>query len=262
MSGERGGPGELFRRSRTVEVDGEQRPLASLLRRGAALAVDVCFAVLAAALVLDLVSFRIPLDSGRASTPILAVFGVLAFYVLWVRDRGAPGPGPSLGRRFLRLRLVPVAGPRRFARPVTVADDPPGAEDDTRRTLRAALLAVAASLAALLFMGDAVSRTTVFLAVRGHVEGAAAGGQGAAPPPLPAAASLAAIPSALLVGRTRAYVRVKAEWSGGGGGGPFEFFLERAGAGAPWEVVHVRPGGSAWMRDYSLSVPDAEVPAP
>ncbi len=253
MSEDGRGPAGPFRRPRTVEVDGEQRPLASLLRRGAALAVDVCFAVLAGALVLDAVSFRIPLDSARASTPILAVFGVLAFYILWLRDRGAPGPGPSLGRRFLGLRLARVAGPLRFARPVTIADGPPGAQDDTRRTLRAALLAVAASLAALFFMGDAVSRTTVFLAVRGHVERAEG------------AASVAAIPTALLAGRTRAYVRVKADWDGGGearGGGPFEFFLERAGPGAPWQVVHVRPGGSTWMRDYSLSVPDAEVPAP
>ena len=253
----------VFLPPRTVEVDGEPRPVASLLRRGAALAVDLCFAVFGAALALDAISFLVPLDTERAVPSILAVAGGLAVYVVWLRDRGASRPGGglryglSLGRRLLRLALVPVAGPRRLARPVTVVEAAGGA--DTMRTLRAVLLGVASSLAALALLGHAVSRTTVFLEVRSYSDQARpfAAERGGTP-------RLAAIPSSLLVGRSRAWVRVDAQWegegAGAGSGDPIEFFLERAKG--RWQVVEARIGEPAFLRKYALSAPDSDIPTP
>ena len=243
---------------RTVLVDGTPRPVASLLRRGAALAVDLCFAILAAAIALAALSFVVPLDTDGATGPILVVFGVLALHILWLRDRGAARPGRTLrhglsvGRRLLGLRLVPVAGPRRFTRPVTVADSATS-DGETMRVVRAVLLGVAASLVAMLLLGHAVSRTVVFGAVESYAEEhqPLAAEHGIAP-------ELASVPSALVVGRSRAYVRVDAEW--GDRAEPLEFFLERS-AGA-WTVVTVRIGEGSLLPDYSLAAPDADVPVP
>ena len=263
----------MFAPPRRVEVHGGSRPVASLLRRGAALAVDLCFAVCGAALALDLLSFLVPLDTDRAVPPTFAVVGALAAYILWLRDRGASHPegglrcGLSLGRRLLGLALVPVAGPRRLVRPVTVAVAEPaggaGTGGETSRTLRAVLLGVAASLVAVLFLGHAVSRTTVFFAVQSYADQTRpfAVERGGAP-------RLAAIPSSLLVGRSRAYVRVDAEWEGSGEADPIEFFLERGddgnGSGASgdggWTVVAARIAEPAFLRRYALNALDADVP--
>ena len=244
---------------RTVEAEGGRRPVASLLRRGAALAVDLCFALLGVAIAIDVLSFHVPIDTDRAAGPMFSLFGLLVVYIVWLRDRGASRPGGGLrcglsaGRWLLALRLAPVAGPRRFTRPVTVADAA-DAEGDTMRIVRAVLLGVAASLVALLLLGHAVSRTVVFRVVEEHaaLHAPFAAERGAAP-------ELAAVPSALVVGKTRAYVRVDAEW-GDRGASPLEFFLER-GAGE-WRVAEVRVGEPSWFRDYALSAPDTEVPTP
>ena len=243
---------------RTVLVDGKPRPVASLLRRGAALAVDLCFAILAAAVALHALSFFVPLDTDRATGPILVVFGLLALYIAWLRDRGAARPGRSLrhglsvGRRLLGLRLVPVAGPRRFTRPVTVADSST-TDGETMRVIRAVLLGVAATLVAVLILGHAVSRTVVFGAVEAYAEEHQpfAAERGSGP-------DLAALPSALVVGRSRAYVRVDAEW--GDRADPLEFFLERNARG--WTVAEVRIGEGSSLPNYALSAPDADVPVP
>ena len=243
---------------RTVEVEGERRPVASLLRRGAALAVDLCFALLAVAIAINVLSFHVPIDTDRAAGPMFSLFGLLVVYIVWLRARGASRPGGglrfglSVGRWLLALRLVPVAGPRRFTRPVTVADTV-GAEGETMRIVRAVLLGVAASLVALLLLGYAVSRTVVFRAVEDHAAQHApfAAERGAVP-------ELAGVPSALVVGKTRAYVRVDAEW--GDRGDPLEFFLARDAAG--WRVAEVRIGESSWLRNYALAAPDTEVPTP
>lgn len=243
---------------RTIEVDGEPRPVASLLRRGAALAVDLCFAILAAALALNALSYLVPLDTDRATGPILAVFGVLAVHILWLRDRGASHPGRglrfglSVGRWLLGLRLVPVRGPRRFVRPVTVADGTDAA-GETTRIIRAVLLGVAASLVAMLILGHAVSRTVVFATVDDYVQ---------EHPPFAAERGgrpvLASFPSALVVGRSRAYVRVDATWAASDDA--LEFFLERDAAG--WEVARVRIATAFALPNYALAAPDAEVPVP
>ena len=243
---------------RTIEVDGEPRPVASLLRRGAALAVDLCFAVLAAALALNALSYLVPLDTDRATGPILAVFGVLAVHILWLRDRGATHPGRglrhglSVGRWLLGLRLVPVRGARRFVRPVTVADGTDGT-GETARIIRAVLLGVAASLVAMLLLGHAVSRTVVFATVDGYVEEHPpfAAERGGSP-------ELASLPSALVVGRSRAYVRVDATWAASDDA--LEFFLERDAAG--WEVTSVRIATAFALPNYGLAASDAEVPVP
>ena len=244
--------------ARTVEVDGEPRPVASLLRRGAALAIDLCFALLAVAIAIDVLSFQVPIDTDRATGPMFALFGLLLVYIVWLRDRGASRPGGglrfglSIGRWFLGLRLVPVEGPRRFTRPITVADTL-GTEGETMRIVRAVLLGVAASLVALLLLGHAVSRTVVFGTVVDYTARHAPLAQERGDDP-----ELAGVPSALVVGRTRAYVRVDAEW--GDRGDPLEFFLER-GDGA-WRVTEVRIGEPSLFRNYALSAPDAEVPTP
>ena len=248
----------LFGLARTIEVDGEPRPVASLLRRGAGLAIDLCFGLFAVAVAIDVLSFFVPIDSDRATGPMFGLFGLLLAYIVWLRDRGASRPGGglrfglSLGRWLLGLRLVPVEGPRRFTRPVTVADTT-GREGETLRIVRAVLLGVAASLVALVLLGHAVSRTVVFRAVEDHAARHAplAAERGSDP-------ILAEVPSALVVGATRAYVRVNAEW--GDRADPLEFFLARE-AGA-WTVAEVRIGESSWFRNYALHAPDAEVPTP
>ena len=69
---------------------------------------------------------------------------------------------------------------------------------------------------------------------------------------------LAGVPSALVVGKTRAYVRVDAEW--GDRGDPLEFFLARDAAG--WRVAEVRIGESSWLRNYALAAPRYGGPDP
>ena len=246
--------------TRTVEVDGVRRPLASLLRRGAALAIDVCFALLAAGLAIDVLAFFVPIDTAAASGFMFAIFGILAVYIVWLRDRGASRPGGGFrfglsgGRWLLGLRLVPVAGPRRLIRPVTVADSE-RTEGETMRIVRAVLIGVMASLFALVLLAHAVSRTVVFLTVRDYAE---------RHPPLAAERGsdleLASLPSSLIVGPSRAYVQVDAEWDGRGD--PLDFFLVRDGGG--WKVAEVRVGRSAWFRanPYLLGAEDADVPAP
>ena len=253
-----GGVPGWFGRFRTIEVDGEPRPVASLLRRGAALAVDVCFALLGVSLLVNALSFAVPLDTDRATGPVLGIFVVLGAYILWLRDRGASRPGGALrhglsvGRGLLGLHLVPVAGPRRFVRPVTVADTATS-DGETMRIIRAVLLGIAASLVALILLGHAVSRTVVFATVEDYAEEHPpfAAERGSGP-------ELATIPSALIVGRSRAYVRVNAEW--GDSGAPLEFFLERNAR--EWTVTEVRIAGRDWIPNYALSAPDANVPAP
>ena len=247
--------------TRTVEVDGVRRPVASLLRRGAALAIDVCFGLLGAAIMIDVFAFFVPIDTESASGFLFAIFGLLAVYIVWLRDRGASRPGGgfrfglSAGRWLLGLRLVPVAGPRRLIRPVTVADSE-RTDGETMRIVRAVLIGVMASLIALLLLAHAVSRTVVFLAVRDH-----AGRH----PPLAAERGsdpeLASLPSSLIVGRSRAYVQVDAEW--GERGDPLDFFLVRDGG--EWKVTEVRIGRPAWFRvdsPYQLGAQDAQVPVP
>ena len=253
------GPGAgLFGWGRTLEVEGEQRPIASLLRRGAGFAVDLCFGLLAVAIAIVVLSFYVPIDTDRATGPMFTLFGLLVVYIVWLRDRGASRPGGgfrfglSVGRWFLGLRLVPVAGPRRFTRPVTVADTA-GKEGETLRIVRAVLLGVAASLVALLLLGHAVSRTVVFRTVEGHAAQHAPFAQERGSDPV-----LAGVPSALVAGKTRAYVRVDAQW--GDRGDPLEFFLVRDAG--EWRVDEVRIGESSWLRDYALHAPDAEVPVP
>ena len=251
---------ERFGWTRTVEVEGVQRPIASLLRRGAALAIDLCFALLAAALAIDILAFFVPIDTEPASGAMFAIFGLLGVYIVWLRDRGASRPGGGFrfglsgGRRLLGLRLVPVAGPRRFIRPVTVAGTG-DAEGETKMIIRAVLVGVAASMAALLLLGHAVSRTVVFLTVRGHVEQHAplAAERGSTP-------VLASVPSSLVVGRSRAYAQVDAQW--GGRGDPLDFFLVRDGRG--WRVAEVRIGQPVRFRanPYLLAAKDGDVPAP
>ena len=74
--------------TRTVEVDGVRRPVASLLRRGAALAIDICFALLAAGLAIDVLAYFVPVDTAASSGFMLPIFGFLALYIVWLRDRG------------------------------------------------------------------------------------------------------------------------------------------------------------------------------
>ena len=241
-------------------MEGVQHPVASLLRRGTALAVDLFFGLLVVAIAIDVISYFVPLDTDRATGPMIAAFGLLALHILWLRDRGASRPGGglrfglSVGRWLLGLRLVPVAGPRRFTRPVTVADTA-GSQGETMRIVRAVLLGVAASFVALMLLGHALSRTVVFRTVQDHVAQHAplAVERGTAP-------ELAGAPSALLVGtsRTRAYVRVDAEW--GERDDPLEFFLARDAG--EWKVEMVRIGESGWLPEYALSAPDADVPTP
>ena len=88
-----------------LEVDGQQLPIASLLRKGTAIAIDISLCVAMAAMCFGLVSWFMPLDDPQAKGPIGVVMFVAMAYVVFGRDRFF-----SPGRRLLRLKLAKLPG--------------------------------------------------------------------------------------------------------------------------------------------------------
>jgi len=249
----------LFRSSpRTVEIDGREVPVASLIKRGGAFAVDLCAGMFIAIAAMWIVSQRMPLDLPEARRAVLGIVLIVAVYLLWARDHGLPSPG----RRLFSLRLVyPARGGGLLARPLTI--EAPGTvrlaggaaapRGELVRVWTALGLVAGTSLAGLLIFAHALTTTTVYRSVQAFVDATSpfASRYGAEP-------DLANLPRVVLIGDERAYVQVDAEW--GARQETLEFFLEREGRG--WRVRLVRPVSSPRLYgNFALKVQDSAIPA-
>ena len=231
-----------------LEVDGEQRQIASMLRKGTAIAVDLSLAVATACVLFGVISWFVPLDDAAARTPIGIVVGAALVYLVWGRDKFY-----SPGRTIFRLQLARLPGnvPGLLGRKVSVHIDPV-APDDKRPTAMSVCLIALATAAAGVAMSAALSSTHIFRAVHEYA---------ATQPSLAAREGrileLASLPRALLIGKERGYVQVSARW--GDEKDVLDFFLTRERSG--WRVVAVAPAATRVLADYSLGAAADEIPA-
>ena len=230
-----------------IEVNGEQRPIATMLRKGTAIAVDLSLAVTIASMCFGLVSWFVPLDDPAAKAPIGVIIAVAMIYLVWGRDRFY-----SPGRNIFRLQLARLPGvvPGLLGRSVSVHIDaePP---DDKRPTAFSICLIAAMTIAAGVALAAGLSTTHIFRAVQEHAVAqpslASRGGR------LP---ELASLPRALLIGKERGYVQVSARW--GDEVDVLDFFLTRDKR--RWQVVAVEPTKSRQLANYSLGAAPADMP--
>ena len=226
---------------------GASPQLASLVRRGAALAIDMCIAVCVSAFAFFFLSLAVPLDAEGAKLPVFAIVIAAGLYVVCGRDHVLPSPG----RWVFGLRLVRLAGPT--LKPATVVA-PSSKREEANRAVWAVITIALSSGLAVFGLAQALKSTLVFRAVLDFT----ALGQ-----PIEAATAgvprLASVPRALLIGSQSAYVQVSAEW--GAGRGVLDFFLARDRRGE-WRVIRAREGEPTAYGNYSLAVAEAEVPKP
>ena len=232
-----------------IDVDGQRLPIASMLRRGTAVSVDLCLAVALGSLGFYVISTFTPLDGDSANTPVLLVMGVVIAYVAWGRNRFR-SPGRSMFR--LRLARLPGPGPGLLGRSVTVHTDPEPVQDSSQ--LYAAIIAIIlCTLSASLLLGIALANTTVYQSVKGYTIGRQ---------PLArergGSVTLGGLPRAVLIGRQRAYVQATAEWPDSTG--VLEFFLARRPNG--WVVTQARVAEEPMFAHFALSIADEDIPAP
>ena len=237
---------------RTIDVNGEQMLIASVIRRGGALAVDLCAGVLLGMAAMWVVSRGMPLDSPQAQVPIVIIVLAVAVYLVWARDRVLP----SLGRHVFGLRLVRAGGgvPGALARPLTVYQFKSN-QDELARTASAVAMVVTTSMVAVYLFASAITTTQVFQAALSFTDHAApfTSKYGDAP-------VLDRLPRAMLVGEHRAFVQIAASW--GSQTGAIEYFLERDRPRDPWKVTLARESEMRFYGNYGLKVPDHEVPQP
>ena len=230
-----------------IEVNGEQRPVASMLRKGTAIAVDLSLAVAVASVGFGLVSWFVPLDDPGAKAPIGAIVAVAMIYLVWGRDRFY-----SPGRNIFRLQLARLPGnvPGLLGRSVSVHIDaePP---DDKRPTALSICLIAAMTIAAGVALSVGLSTTHIFRAVQEHVvtQPSLASREGRLP-------ELASLPRALLIGKQRGFVQVSARW--GEDADVLDFFLERGPR--RWRVIAVEPTKSRQLGNYSLGAAPDDMP--
>ncbi|MBT6272992.1 MAG: hypothetical protein HOI95_02530 [Chromatiales bacterium] len=233
----------------TIDVDGEQLPLASLLRRGTVIAVDLTLTVAAASIFFGLISLIMPLDGQAARMPIMGVMLGVLVYLVWGRDYAG-----SLGRAMFRLRVARMPGPvpGLFGRKVAVHCDMPPVITN-RQTLSAVVVIFASSSLAAAMLGVALTTTHVFKVVERYAQNSTslANQLGASP-------TLSNVPRALLIGKERSYVQISAIWSDSAG--VLEFFLIRDGR--DWDVVHARQIEGSMLANYALAIQDDEIPHP
>ena len=231
-----------------LEVDGEQRPIATMLRKGTAIAVDLSLAVAAASIAFGLISWFVPLDDPGARAPIGVVVAVAMVYLVWGRDRFF-----SPGRKIFRLQLARLPGnaPGLLGRSTSVHIDPVP-PDDSRPTAFSLCLIGVMTAAAAVAMAAGLSSTHIFKAVQDSAS---------AQPSLAARAGrlpeLASLPRALLIGKERGYVQVGAKW--GDEQDVLDFFLARERN--QWRVVAVQPAKERVLANYSLGATPADIPA-
>lgn len=231
-----------------IEVNGEQRPIASMLRKGTAIAVDLSLAVAIASVCFGIVSWFTPLDDAAAKAPIGVIVVVAMIYLVWGRDRFY-----SPGRKIFRLQLARLPGnvPGLLGRSVSVHIDfePP---DDKRPTAFSICLIAAMTIAAGVALAAGLSSTHIFRAVQEYA---------AAQPSLAARGGripeLASLPRALLIGKERGFVQVSARW--GEEVDVLDFYLTRKQR--RWTVVAVEPTKLRQLANYSLGAAPDDIPA-
>ena len=233
-----------------LEVDGQMLPIASLLRRGTGIAVDLCLAVGVGALAFYAISLAVPLDSSSAKFPISAVMLLVIAYVAVGRNALI-----SPGRQLLRLRLARLPGPvpGLYGKAVTVHVDPEP-KDEATQTTRACLAVALSTVLTILCLGAALQTTTVFQAVERHTQQTEPLKAKYGSPP-----SLSTIPRTLLIAPTSGYIQVSANW--GEQRGVLEFFLSREPRGR-WQIDLVRETEPHSFGNYSLGTAESEIPKP
>ena len=233
-----------------LEVDGQMLPIASMLRRCTAIAVDLCLAVGVGSVAFYLISLVVPLDSSSAKFPISAVMLLVIAYVGIGRNRFV-----SPGRHLFRLRLARLPGPvpGLYGKSITVHLDPEPKEDASQTT-RACVAVGLSTVLAILSLSAALQTTTVYKAVVRHTEEVKPLGAERGVNP-----ELSSVPRALLIGQTRAYAQFTAYW--GQRQGVLEYFLSRA-RGGRWEIEVVRETEPHSFGNYSLGISEKEIPRP
>jgi hypothetical protein len=233
-----------------LEVDGQMLPIATLLRRGTSIAVDLCLAVGVGALGFYVISLIVPLDSSSAKIPISGVMLLVMAYLAIGRNQWT-----SPGRKLLRLRLARLPGPVAglFGKSVTVHMDPVPM-DETAQTTRACIAVGLSTVLTILSLSAALQTTTVFQVVTRYTAEKLpqAAIHGAEP-------RLSSVPRALLIGQNRAYAQITAHW--GDTQGVLEFFLRRV-RGGPWQVEVARETEPNMIGHYSLGISEDEIPLP
>lgn len=231
-----------------LEIDGEQLPVASLLRKGTAIAIDLSLSVAAASVCFGMLSWFTPLDDAAAKPPIGVIMMAALCYVAFGRNHL-----PSLGRRILRLKLVKLPGRvgSIFNRAISVHIDHEPPDENGPLALSLCLIA-AATLAAAVALSAALSTTHVFRAVEAYVE--------ARPPDIVrdgVVPTLSNLPRALLIGKLRGFVQVSADW--GHEVDVLDFYLTRD-AKDRWRVAAVRSTDERVLGNYSLGAPEKDIP--
>ena len=141
-----------------IEVDGQPMLIASMLRKGTAVAIDLGLIVAFASMCFGVISWFIPLDDAKAKLPISTVVFAATFYVVVGRNRWY-----SAGRRILRLRLVPLPGRAAsfFNKAISVHIDPKPPEDNSALAFALCLIGISTGMA-LLSLAAALATTHIF----------------------------------------------------------------------------------------------------
>jgi hypothetical protein len=240
----------------SIEINGRQLPVAGIVRRGGALAVDLCISILGGMSSMWLLSRITPLDGRDAQAAIVTILIVVGFYLLIGRDRFIP----SVGRIVFSLHLVRPGSAatsgvaHRLARPLIVYDVA-DARDEFTRTIVGIGVVTISSLLAMFVFAHALRTTHVFQAVSAYVERVQpfVDEHGTAP-------QLDELPSSVLIGKHKSYVLVQTQW--GEQKGALEFFLDKARSRDPWIVSSVQKTEPRFLGNYGLKTPDAKVPTP
>ena len=232
----------------TVALDGRQVPPASMLTKGAAVAVDLSLTVGIASLSFYLISTQVPLDTPAARTPIGLGIAVAFAFLVFGRDHLF-----SPGRQIFRLALVRLPGnvPGLFGRSMSVHQD--SVPDRGSQPLVKAMLVIVLSTSLSMFsLAASLTTTRMFKTVHEYAQshqiiaGAA-----------PGTAVLSTLPRALLVGQERGYVQVDAR--GPAGTTTVEFFLRRDHR--RWRVGAARETAPSMSANFSLGTSDKDIPS-
>ena len=232
-----------------IEVDGQPMLIASMLRKGTAVAIDLGLIVAFASICFGVISWFIPLDDAKAKLPISTVVFAATFYVVVGRNRWY-----SAGRRILRLKLVPLPGRAAsfFNKAISVHIDPKPPEDNSALAFALCLIGISTGMAAL-SLAAALTTTHIFKTVQEHAaaQPSALLRNGLAP-------ELSPLPRALLISPYKGYVQVGATW--GTEVDVLDFYLNRRSSKEAWVVTGVKVAESRILGDYSLGAIATDVP--
>ena len=160
-------------------------------------------------------------------------------------------------KQIFRLKLARLPGPvpGLLGRAVSVHIDEQVPSDYRPTSISVAVIA-GATIVASVAMGAALKSTYMLAVVTEHVEDSSdpvIRRAGRAP-------ELSALPRAFLISEKRGFVQVGAHWESESD--VLDFHLSREAVGTPWTVVVVQTAPQRLLANYSLRVPDEDIPAP